>query len=91
MKYAKFSDDFLSDFRLDDNGETLVITDKRGFTRAVRLLPYEERPQAKSTWRRVTDDENEFLWFRCMNCRQISYINSKYCPNCGCGMKGGAE
>ena len=45
MKYAKFSDDFLSDFRLDDNGETLVLTDKRGFTRAVKLLPYEERPQ----------------------------------------------
>ena len=45
MKYAKFSDDFLSDFRLDDNGETLVLTDKRGYTRAVKLLPYEERPQ----------------------------------------------
>lgn len=45
MKYAKFSDDFLSDFRLDDNGETLVLTDKRGFTRAVKLLPYEERPE----------------------------------------------
>lgn len=45
MKYAKFSDDFLSDFRLDDNGETLVLTDKRGLTRAIKLLPYEERPQ----------------------------------------------
>lgn len=45
MKYAKFSDDFLSYFRLDDNGETLVLTDKRGYTRAVELLPYEERPQ----------------------------------------------
>ena len=47
MKYAKFSDDFLSYFRLDDNGETLVLTDKRGFTRAVKLLPYEERPQGE--------------------------------------------
>lgn len=45
MKYAKFSDDFLSYFRLDDNGETLVLTDKRGYTQAVELLPYEERPQ----------------------------------------------
>ena len=43
MKYAKFSDDFLSYFRLDDNGETLVLTDKRGYTRAVKLLPYEEK------------------------------------------------
>lgn len=47
MKYAKFSDDFLSDFRLDDNGETLVLTDKRGLTRAVKLLPYVERPQGE--------------------------------------------
>lgn len=47
MKYAKFSDDFLSDFRLDDNGETLVLTDKRGYSRAVKLLPYEERPQGE--------------------------------------------
>lgn len=47
MKYAKFSDDFLSDFRLDDNGETLVLTDKRGYTRAVKLLPHEERPQGE--------------------------------------------
>ena len=47
MKYAIFSDDFLSYFRLDDNGETLVLTDKRGYTRAVKLLPYEERPQGE--------------------------------------------
>lgn len=47
MKYAIFSDDFLSYFRLDDNGETLVLTDKRGFTRAVKLLPCEERPQGE--------------------------------------------
>lgn len=45
MKYAKFSEDFLEDFRLDDNGETLVLTDKRGYTRAVKLLHYEESPQ----------------------------------------------
>ena len=45
MKYAKFSDDFLSYFRLDDSGKTLVLTDKRGYTRAVKLLPCEERPQ----------------------------------------------
>ena len=49
QKYAIFSDDFLSYFRLDDNGETLVLTDKRGYTRAVKLLPYEERPQGE--WR----------------------------------------
>ena len=35
---AIFSEDFLSYFRLDDNGKTLVLTDKRGFTRAVRLI-----------------------------------------------------
>ena len=53
MKYAKFSDDFLSYFRLDDNRETLVLTDKYGFTRAVKLLPYEERQQGE--WVRKED------------------------------------
>ena len=53
MKYAEFSDDFLSYFRLDDNGETLVLTDKRGQTRAVKLLSYEERPQGE--WIRKKD------------------------------------
>lgn len=52
-------DDFLSDFRLDDNGETLVLTDKRGFTRAVQLLPYEERPQGK--WI-VSKDQDLYLY-----------------------------
>lgn len=57
MKYAKFSDDFLSYFRLDDNGETLVLTDKRGFTRAVRLLPYEERPQGDLISRKTLKED----------------------------------
>lgn len=40
MKYiAVFDDDFLTDFRLDDNGLTLVMTDKGGATRAVKLEP----------------------------------------------------
>lgn len=40
MKYiAVFDDYFLSNFRLDDNGLTLVMNDKYGFTRAVRLKP----------------------------------------------------
>lgn len=40
MKYiAVFDDDFLSNFRLDDNGLTLVVGDKRGYNRAVRLKP----------------------------------------------------
>jgi len=40
MKYiAVFDDEFLSNFRLDDNGLTLVMGDKRGYNRAVRLKP----------------------------------------------------
>ena len=40
MKYiAVFDDNFLSNFRLDDNGLTLVMGDKRGYDRAVRLKP----------------------------------------------------
>ena len=40
MKYiAVFDDDFLTNFRLDDNGLTLVMNDKGGATRAVKLKP----------------------------------------------------
>ena len=40
MKYmAIFDDSMLSIFRLDDEGLTLVLTDKAGSTRAVRLKP----------------------------------------------------
>lgn len=44
MKYlAVFDDGFLSNFRLDDCGLTLVLTDKCGATRAVALKPV-QRP-----------------------------------------------
>lgn len=92
MKYAKFSDAFLSDFRLDDNGETLVLTDKRGYTRAIKLLPYEERP--KGEW-----NFNGFTYY-CSICEKspktLGYCGStvfmrenfKFCPNCGAEMRG---
>lgn len=40
MKYiAVFDDAFLSNFRLDDGGLTLVMNDKNGFSRATQLKP----------------------------------------------------
>ena len=94
MKYAIFSDDFLSYFRLDDNGETLVLTDRRGYTRAVKLLPYEERPQGKWVFNRYDRVGN----WHCSECRHIviGANNQKpvdnFCPNCGADMrKGGNE
>ena len=88
MKYAKFSDDFLSDFRLDDNGETLVLTDKRGYTRAVKLLPYEERPKGKWLHPYITDIACE-----CSFCHLQQPITDyfKFCPNCGAEMEGVEE
>lgn len=83
MKYAKFSDDFLSYFRLDDNGETLVLTDKRGYTRAVKLLPYEEIPQGE--WIRKEDVINSIS-------KQYSEHNELVPIWLSIGeMKGGAE
>ena len=93
MKYAKFSDDFLSDFRLDDNGETLVLTDKRGYTRAVKLLNYEEKSQGK--WIEKHCDYG--VYYRCSNCHKMppnyecdykeGAIKTNFCPNCGADMR----
>lgn len=91
MKYAKFSDDFLSYFRLDDNGETLVLTDKRGYTRAVELLPYEERPKGK--WLEPFE-RNGKTYHKCTNCHISSelILFGNFCPNCGADMrKGGTK
>lgn len=98
MKYAKFSDDFLSDFRLDDNGETLVLTDKRGCTRAVRLLPYEDRPQGE--WIVTAEDNEGIHRIQCPFCRYekgsdfIDYIIvtfekfPPFCESCGAELRG---
>ena len=84
MKYiAVFDDEFLSNFRLDDNGETLVLTDKRGYTRVVKLLPYEKRPQGE--W---IDHEKHI---ECNHCRvwflKDYLIRKSFCPNCGADMR----
>ena len=94
MKYAKFSDDFLSDFRLDDNGETLVLTDTRGFTRAIRLLPYEERSQGRWVFK---DLHNGKIWYECSICGRKIHVRDKvqlsdfpFC-HCGADMRGEEE
>lgn len=90
MKYAKFSDDFLSYFRLDDNGETLVLTDKRGYTRAVKLLPYEERQQGEwiPCYVNFTDGSKPlFAYCKCSLCNKPAASVYKFCPNCGASMK----
>ena len=88
MKYAIFSDDFLSYFRLDDNGETLVLTDTRGYTRAVKLLPYDERPQGK--WN-VTDETDEFYGrvYTCTHCgkEMLGCGCRNFCTWCGAAMQ----
>lgn len=83
MKYAIFSDDFLSYFRLDDNGETLVLTDKRGYTRAVKLLPYEERPQGE--WIKRLDKYG--FYFVCNKCGFDKSNKQNFCSNCGADMR----
>lgn len=90
MKYAKFSDDFLSDFRLDDNGETLVLTDMRGCTRAVRLLPYEERPHGEwIKWNFKTFGAMGDWEYKCSNCEKVYGGEYNFCPNCGADMTKG--
>lgn len=88
MKYAIFSDDFLSYFRLDDNGETLVLTDKRGYTRAVKLLPYEERPYGE--WIEKQETPTSISYY-CSNCEHIGLGFENFCAWCGAEMRGKEE
>lgn len=85
MKYmAILDDDFLQYFRRDDNGMTLVVDDRDGLNRAVRLLPLEERPHGE--WIRKTDGLPHLItleWFICSECGVQKSEATPFCPNCG--------
>lgn len=77
MYKALFTDEFLSHFRLDDNGKTLVLTDKTWTTRAVRLE--EVKP---GEW--IKNNNDTYSCSLCLNC---SCKKTKFCPNCGADMQ----
>lgn len=84
MKYmAIFDDDFLQYFRRDDNGMTLVVNDRDGLTRAVRLQPLEERPHGE--WVNYVDDFGNHV-VMCTRCCITNEYDSGYCPHCGASM-----
>lgn len=101
MKYAQFSDDFLSDFRLDDNGETLVLNDKRGYTRAVKLLPEaivhcKDCKHQKKWWREDKRMKDKGYWIYGCNLIDDSFVgtpvwgdNNQFCSSAE--PKGGTE
>lgn len=84
---AIFTDEFLSYFRLDDNGKTLVLTDITGNTRAVVL---EEEKQGKWIECFTLDKNNECLdnsiYFKCSSYKGLFRKTYNYCPNCGAKM-----
>lgn len=93
MRYkAVFTDEFLSYFRLDDNGKTLVLTDKQGLTRAVTLdVEVEPRRgkwiknEGRHGWHcSVCGKDNRFAFAWSVN-SEIE-LQDFYCPNCGAKM-----
>lgn len=85
---ALLTDEFLSYFRLDDNGKTLVLTDKTGLTRAVTL---EKVKHGK--WEKVPSFLPNYQYFVCSVCMtealqdENGVVQSKFCPNCGADMR----
>lgn len=88
MRYkAVFTDEFLSYFRLDDNGKTLVLTDRQGNTRAV-TLEVEAEPKRGKWVDVMTEEWCTFDECKCSVCGVVEYFNKgwkkfSYCPNCG--------
>lgn len=101
MKHkAVFTDEFLSYFRLDDNGKTLVLTDSQGNTRAV-TLEIEVEPR-RGKWIKMSDADG--VYWACSECGEdlpkVSHYNpqfdlfprlesidkTNYCTNCGTRM-----
>lgn len=106
MRYkAVFTDEFLSYFRLDDNGKTLVLTDRQGFTRAVTLEDEVEPKCGK--WIKMSDADG--VYWACSECGEdiprVAHYNpqfdlfprlesidrTRFCPNCGARMDRGEE
>lgn len=92
MRYkAIFTDEFLSYFRLDDNGKTLVLTDKHGHTRAVPLEVEVEPKRGKSKTGRwiIHHDwiaEGE-CGYECSECGRCYDYGMNYCGYCGAKME----
>ena len=93
MRYkAVFTDEFLSYFRLDDNGKTLVLTDRQGFTRAVTLEVEVEQRHGK--W--IKDDVGVhcsecFCGWEFLTGIPVEVYEFHYCPNCAAMMNKGDE
>jgi len=90
---AIFTDEFLSYFRLDDNGKTPVLTDKTGLTRAVTL-----EAEKHGEWVKTYEYDNDSP-VQCSDClMEFDYIDGighltdkelpNFCPNCGADMRG---
>lgn len=83
-----------------DNAPTVDLSDfcgkafRNGEENALKIRRFEERPQGE--W--IVDEDNDLLNFmKCSNCGEVaewldggSQFLSKFCPNCGAQMKGGA-
>ena len=96
---AVFTDEFLSYFRLDDNGKTLVLTDGHGLTRAVTLEAErhgEWKADRKETVVRYGDEYEVHIPY-CSECgwkRSNVYeylgpgkVKWNFCPECGADMR----
>ena len=85
MKYiAIIDDEMLSNFRIDDP-LVMVVTDKMGFTRGIKLKPLE-----KGEWILQSNGKCKLCAprFKCSNCGKITFDDSNYCPRCGAEMEG---
>ncbi len=88
MRYkAVFTDELLSYFRLDDNGKTIVLTDKQGFTRAVTLEVEVEPKRGKWETEVRTIRGHKIPFFACSVCGSNADDKYPYCPNCGAKME----
>lgn len=72
-----------------------ILTERTAFKHDVYDAPSVNAERKKGKWKRTvlgsTSGYGTTVMYQCSECEQMSISKHRYCPNCGCAMKGEEE